>query len=82
MFRRLWKLAAVTAGLCGLIKACLPGGPSVLLIAGQIGFVFVLFFALVLVFGLTAAEKKRLFSLRRKPLPAMIREILEGREEI
>ncbi|MEW6079435.1 MAG: flippase [Thermodesulfobacteriota bacterium] len=79
---KLLMLASITAGVCWLIKACLPDDASVMLIAGQIGFVFLFFFSLVLVFGLTGTEKKRLFDLRRKPLPAMIREILEGKETI
>ena len=52
------------------------------MILGQIAFVFVFFFLMVLTFGLEHAEKKRIRSLRKIPLPVMIREILEGKDHI
>jgi O-antigen/teichoic acid export membrane protein len=75
-------LAAVTTGVSGLIKVYLIDSASIMLILGQIGFVFIFFFSLVLFFGLTNVEKKKLFSLREKPLPMLVREILEGKENV
>ena len=81
-YLKLLMLAAVTFGTGRLIKLHLGADVPPILILGQIAFVFVFFFLLVLFLGLEKGEKKRLRSLRKMPLPAMIREILEGKDHI
>jgi O-antigen/teichoic acid export membrane protein len=81
-YLKLLLLGALTFGVCRTIKLYLGDSVSPILVLGQIAFVFVFFFSMVLLFGLEKNEKKRIRSLRKMPLPVIIKEILEGKDPI
>jgi len=77
-YLKLLVLAIVTAGAAWLMKYRVIDGDSTGLILGQMAFIFVLFFSLLMIFGLTKNEKKRLLSIRNTPIKQVLRNIMEG----
>lgn len=82
-YLKLLLLAVVTAGAAWMIHhyliAAASLSASVPLILAQVAFIFIAFFLLLICFGLNDDEKQTLTSIRKKPLPVLLKGILEGR---
>ena len=76
---KLMLLALMTAGFTWAMKFYFNGPASVVLILVQITFIYICYLILLLLFGLTKKERITLRKVRNSSLPALVKNILEGK---
>jgi O-antigen/teichoic acid export membrane protein len=74
---KLFLIAFVTAGFTWAIKLYIGSTGSILVILAQVLFIYICFFTLLLLFGLSEGEKRKILEIRNKPLPILLKSILE-----
>ncbi|MBW2322459.1 MAG: flippase [Deltaproteobacteria bacterium] len=76
---KLLSFGILTAALAYIFKRSLPDSGSIMLVLIQAFIIFIVFFTLLLLFGLEKEEKEMLLSVREKSIPYLVKNLLGPR---